>query len=158
MMNRLTRLLGSMVVVLLLSACEGPGEEAQPDSGAMLYQQHCAACHGDDGAGRGNVFPPLAGSEWLRLPPEKLAEVVLRGVAGPVIVAGRRYNGQMPAQRHLDDATLARLLNQITRQWGGAAVARFDAALVAQVRQSVGDAGPLRGPELDALLSALTPG
>jgi len=45
------------------------------ESGAAIYRQHCASCHGDDGAGGGpagrNLKPPPGNLVWLSDMPEK---------------------------------------------------------------------------------------
>jgi thiosulfate dehydrogenase len=38
-----------------------PSGSPNPQRGAALYAQKCAACHASDGDGRSNVFPPLWG-------------------------------------------------------------------------------------------------
>ena len=38
-----------------------PSEPPNPQRGAALYAQKCAACHGSNGGGQSNVFPPLWG-------------------------------------------------------------------------------------------------
>ncbi|HEX3370593.1 MAG TPA: c-type cytochrome [Candidatus Cybelea sp.] len=38
-----------------------PSESPNPQRGAVLYAQKCAACHRSNGGGQSNVFPPLWG-------------------------------------------------------------------------------------------------
>lgn len=73
-------LLGS--VVGLQSAQEQPVKKVpvappNPPSGATLYKQHCAVCHGDDLKGTGPVPPPY------RLPPN-------------LTTMARRHGGKFP--------------------------------------------------------------
>lgn len=42
-------------------------EQPAPSSGAQLYKQHCAVCHGNDGKGNG---PPPATSVFKESPPD----------------------------------------------------------------------------------------
>lgn len=91
--------------------------------GASTYAQ-CAACHQPTGAGIPSAFPPLAGhvpslyaAEGGR---EYLAKLVLYGLMGQVTIEGASYNGVMPANAHLDDASLAAALNHILHAWGNA--------------------------------------
>lgn len=73
------------------------------------YLLHCSGCHGSDGAGnrRGRI-PPLAGriGNFLALP------------------AGRAFIVQVPGVNAsgLDDASIARLMNWMIPQLGGASV------------------------------------
>jgi mono/diheme cytochrome c family protein len=39
--------------------------------GELLYKANCASCHRRDGRGEPGLFPPLAGSEWVGLPPAR---------------------------------------------------------------------------------------
>lgn len=81
--------------------------------GAKTYGK-CAGCHGADGKGDGANFPPLAGSEWVTGEnTEALAMIILNGVAGPINVAGRTWNGAMPAQGPLSAKELATLMTYL---------------------------------------------
>ncbi|MCL4771382.1 MAG: c-type cytochrome, partial [Burkholderiaceae bacterium] len=75
--------------------------------GKALFAAQCAACHQATGQGLPGVFPPLAGSEWVTGEPRVLANILLHGVTGPITVAGKSYEGAMPAFRQLGDAELA---------------------------------------------------
>ena len=63
-------------------------------SGAEVYQETCAMCHGKDGRGTPGVFPPLL-SEWAA-DEVVLANIILRGVVGEIYVSGARYASAMP--------------------------------------------------------------
>lgn len=103
--------------------------------GAAIYAARCAACHQANGAGLPGVFPPLAGSEWVRGPASTLTAAVLHGINGPLTVKGSAYNGAMPAfGAQLPDAELAAVLTHIRQQWGNGA-APVSADEVAAVRQ-----------------------
>lgn len=80
-------------------------------SGATLFAQQCASCHGPNGQGISGTFPPLAGSEWVTGKVSVPARIVLHGLEGPIEVGGQRYNGVMPAfGGRLSDAEVAGLL------------------------------------------------
>lgn len=111
-------LLPLLLLALLLVACDDgrppPGELAQ---GQEPYLRWCAQCHGNQGEGKPPAFPPLAGSEWLDLPDEALALIVLYGLRGEIEVAGRSYNGYMPPMQHLRDADIADLIGYMLLTW-----------------------------------------
>lgn len=92
------------------------GESAQvPDdaarSGATLFAQQCASCHGQNGQGVSGAFPPLTGSEWVTGDVSVLARIVLHGLEGPLEVDGERYDGVMPAfGTRLSNPEVAKLL------------------------------------------------
>jgi len=79
--------------------------------GKQLYTT-CAACHGPEGKPLVPVFPPLAGSEWVKGPKENLIRIQLRGITGPIKVAGKEYNSVMPPST-FDDQQIADVLNYV---------------------------------------------
>ena len=61
---------------------------------------HCATCHQSSGSGTPGIYPPLnvAGNPWL-VDDERLIKVVLKGLWGPLEIAGQRLaptNGVPP--------------------------------------------------------------
>lgn len=60
-------------------------------SGAKMFFQICASCHGADGKGIDGLAPPLMGSEHVKNT-ERLALIMLHGLEGPVHVNGEEYN------------------------------------------------------------------
>lgn len=124
------RRLASLVALATLAVA---GSAAAQD-GATIYKR-CAACHLADGSGVPGAFPPLkadvrslatttAGRRYLAL-------VVIRGVSGPITVAGKVYRGTMPAQGGLNDAQVASVLNHVVR---GSSAKTFTAAEIAGYR------------------------
>ncbi|MCC6714194.1 MAG: c-type cytochrome, partial [Gammaproteobacteria bacterium] len=68
------------------------------DAGKAAFLANCAACHQPEGAGLPGAFPPLAGSDFLQKnSPEKIAEFVLKGYSGKLVVNNVEYNNVMPA-------------------------------------------------------------
>lgn len=95
---------------------------AKAPSGADLFHTQCTSCHQSNGQGLAGQYPPLAGNPDLfrdRLFP---VYVLLNGLAGPITVKGKRYNGQMPPFAHLSDAEIAALINHLRTAWGNAAL------------------------------------
>ncbi len=89
-------------------------------AGEKLYNTHCGACHQRNGLGDGNRFPPLAESEWVNGDLRTLIDIVINGVPEDqdLTVNGKRYNGIMPPNRHLDDATVAQIISYIRQSFG----------------------------------------
>lgn len=105
-------------LVLGLSACDSDQPPQELAEGQEPYLRHCASCHGNQGEGKPPAFPPLAGSEWMELPSEALALIILYGLRGEIEVAGRTYRGYMPPMQHIGDADIAALLGFTERAWG----------------------------------------
>lgn len=106
-----------MIVAVLVGCGEAPQTAPGDDSGQSAFARYCAACHGRQGQGRPPAFPPLAGSEWLSLPPEALSAIIVLGLRGEIEVAGQTYFGYMPPMRHIDDQGVAAIVRHIKRQW-----------------------------------------
>ena len=88
--------------------------------GKQLYGAKCAACHQGSGLGVAGVFPPLAASEWVLGDEKILANILLHGVNGEMIVKGNKYNGAMPPWKSLSDDELAAVLTYIRSDWANA--------------------------------------
>jgi mono/diheme cytochrome c family protein len=90
-------------------------------AGEKLYVQHCAACHGDNGAGKG-PYPALAGNRALTLAaPVNAIRVVLNGGFAPGTRGNPRPYGMPPFGHVLDDTQVATLLSYLRASWGNAA-------------------------------------
>lgn len=89
----------------LLKGKEAPGQVA--------YNRYCGTCHMPGGQGDGNRYPPLFGSEWVSGPKQRLIELVLNGMSGPIKVRGKSYDGVMPAHSFLNDQQVADILTFI---------------------------------------------
>ncbi len=155
--NRLITALSLAVMwAVLLTGC-GPqhGIEGELAPGQEPYLRFCASCHGNAGEGRPPAFPPLAGSEWMELPEEVLALIVIYGLRGEIEVAGQTYRGYMPPMQHINDEQLAALIGFTVRAWGDREpdLAPED---VAALRQRFGRRSPLEGREgVEAIMAEL---
>ena len=93
----------------LLVLCASTWVQAAPD-GAALFNQHCAACHQEQGQGTVGLAPALQGAHWQALGRDRdyLPHVLVHGLSGSIVVNGERHAGSMPAfGAQLDDASLA---------------------------------------------------
>ena len=95
------------------------GAAAMAAHGRVVYETVCGLCHGNDGLGKPNQAPPLAGSEWVAKDAASLARVPLAGLNGPIQVKGLEWNLAMaPMGAGLSDADLAAVLSYIRTSWG----------------------------------------
>jgi mono/diheme cytochrome c family protein len=109
----------SLILLLLLAACDRGEPPSGPADGEVVYGRMCAVCHGFDGEGRPPAFPPLARSEWVTDDDERLIGIVLDGLSGEIMVRGERYNGLMIGfRKQLSDEEIAAVLSYIRSSWG----------------------------------------
>ena len=125
-----------------------PAAPRAPRTGAQIFSSTCAACHQPQGEGT-NVYPPLAGSEWVNGPESRLLRIVLHGLTGDVEVQGQVYNGAMPAWGpSLTDADIAAVTTYIRASFGNQSLP-ITAAMVAETRAAnAGRTTPWTMPEL----------
>lgn len=106
--NRLVIFIGlllGLTAAAMAAPGSTPGSATSAVSGAQLYQQHCAACHGD--SGHGGVGVPLALASFLNSVDDRyLRETIRHGRPGRV----------MPAFTRLSAAELEAIVSHI-RSW-----------------------------------------
>ena len=97
--------------------------------GAEIYSRegHCGTCHQPDGKGLPEAgFPPIAGTKWVNGDPERLIKLTLKGLLGPIEVAGKQYPGQVPMtpfELLLNDKEIAAVLTYVCNSFGNKASA-----------------------------------
>ncbi len=107
------------------------------DSGAGLYEKHCAACHGAQGQGVAGAYPALAGNRAVQLAdPVNLVQIVLRGGYAPVTRSNPQPYGMPPYLVLLADAEVAALLTYVRSAWGNQAAPVSELA-VGQLRSGL---------------------
>ena len=104
--------------------------------GKTQYEMLCGACHNSNGKGAdAGAGPPLAASEWVQGDPERLVQVILHGMEGPVRVLDKTYNLAMPPQgAALTDEQIVAISNYVRSSWGNQE-SLIDAKLVKEARQ-----------------------
>jgi mono/diheme cytochrome c family protein len=105
-------------VMGVASAANAPKSKAeQIQAGHKLFTSICAACHQPTGLGRPNVFPPLAGSDFLNADKKRAMSIVIFGRQGEVVVNGLKYNNSMPSFP-LGDQDIANVLTYVYNSFG----------------------------------------
>jgi mono/diheme cytochrome c family protein len=109
---------------------------------------HCATCHGENGKGAiEGIYPPLNDNEWVMGNEDRLIKMVLKGIWGPIEVAGKQYDptkGLPPMtgfEGILTDAEIAAVITYTRIQFGNKKVLSriVDPADIARVREEVKD-------------------
>ena len=90
-------------------------------SGGLGYVQFCSTCHGTDGRGVSDLFPPLAGNSSIQSQdPASVIHVLLSGwVSAKTVQYPRAFD--MPGFRALTDGELADIATFIRSSWGNRA-------------------------------------
>jgi len=107
-----------MLIVLLgiIWGCQS-GEKTY-NEGAMLYEQHCANCHMEDGTGLEELYPPLAKSDMLESLGASTACIIRNGLEGEIRVNGTVYNNKMLPIETLSAVEMTNIINYINNAWG----------------------------------------
>lgn len=163
MHRTLTTLMVALVATTLTAAFAQPASSDPSfdwvERGRSVYNQHCSACHGPEGAGIPSAFPPLAAHVPDLLTPEGgsgyLIDTLLYGLQGAIEVNGAAYNGAMPAWPQLSDEDIAAVLNHIATSWGNADALPADTVLFAPTDVAPERDKDLTGADVLALRTAL---
>ena len=92
--------------------------KASVDRGKEIYIAQCMSCHMDHGQGIEEVYPPLAGSDYLMADARRAIRTVVQGLAGEILVNKKTYNLDMVGFPHLSDQEVSDVLNYIRNSWG----------------------------------------
>ncbi len=107
-----------------------------PSAGETVYEMACLPCHQPEGKGLPGVYPPLAGSEWVRGDASHLIRFVLHGLTGPITVANQNFGAPgsvaMPSMAGLSDEQIADVLTYVRGEFG----ANSSAVTPDQVKQT----------------------
>ena len=87
--------------------------------GRRLFTSICSACHQPTGQGLPNVFPPLAGSDFLNSDKNRAIKTVINGRQGEIVVNGLKFNNSMP-KFPLSDEDIAAALTFVYNSFGNA--------------------------------------
>jgi mono/diheme cytochrome c family protein len=93
--------------------------------GVAIYGTVCKTCHGEDGNGITSLAPPLNKSEIVNGNKVTMISILLKGLSGPVKIAGHLYkspeiSGEMPGfadNKDFTDDDLAQVMNFVRRSW-----------------------------------------
>ena len=97
--------LGLALVIAPVSAAQPADDTVSFEQGLQLYQEHCALCHGESGAGDRPTFPALSGNDQLR---------------DAVLIVGNIHQGTdtMPPFPDLAAAEIGSVTTYVRNAWG----------------------------------------
>jgi mono/diheme cytochrome c family protein len=96
---------------------DGPKSKAERIQLGRRLFTICAACHQPTGRGLPNMFPPLAGSDFLNADKSRAIKIVIYGRQGEVVVNGMKFNNNMPSFP-LTDQDIANVLTFVYNSFG----------------------------------------
>ncbi len=101
------------------------------DAGKRIYKDRCASCHGDEGQGKSEDFPALAGNRTVTMAnPTNLISLILKGGFAPATAGNPRPHGMPPFYHLLTDADIANVASYVRSSWGNAAPALTELDMV----------------------------
>ncbi len=92
-------------------------EQNLQQPGKEIYADFCIQCHGANGKGDGQNFPPLDGSDWLTKKRTQSIHVVKFGQSGAIVVNKKKFNNVMP-EMGLSNQEVADVMNYVMNSWG----------------------------------------
>lgn len=114
-------------------------DSAVHERGLAIFNLTCVACHGVDGKGVPETFPPLDGSDWVTGDPTRITKIVLHGLMGEIKVGEHTFNSVMaPLGPALDDQQISDVITYVRQTWSNDAEA-VSPDLVKKVRRETAD-------------------
>jgi nitrite reductase (NO-forming) len=108
-----------IITIAIISQSFYQGTNASIQNGKNVYDTYCISCHMENGNGLESAFPSLVKTGNLG-DKNRLVKIVTKGIRGPIVVKGAKYNAEM-AVFDLSDKEVADVLNFIRNSWGNKA-------------------------------------
>jgi len=105
-------------------------------SGEKIFAARCASCHQANGLGIEGQFPPLVASEWVSADPRVIANIILKGLKGEILVNGVKYGTSAAvnmAAVPISDREIANVSTYVRQAWGNTS-AEVSEDLVSEIR------------------------
>ena len=113
--------LGLLFIMAMVASCQSDEQvefNRYYSGGSVLYLAHCQNCHGEKGEGLQALIPPLTDTVFLKQNRSSLACYLKNGLKGKLSIAGREFEGEMPAAADLSPIEVAKVLTYITNSFG----------------------------------------
>lgn len=108
------------ILVVLCAAAFVSVQAQDKAKGQKLYNEYCKTCHQETGKGLGSVYPPIAGSDYIKTKSKaEIIKAVTGGLKGEITVNGKKFNGVMaPLPAKYTDQDVADILTYVYNSWG----------------------------------------
>jgi mono/diheme cytochrome c family protein len=95
---------------------------ASSDLGATVYKAKCESCHGKNGEGLADAYPPMAGNPAVLLNPSaSIVRMIVEGGFGAATSGNPRPYGMPPFGQSLSPLEIAAVITHIRSSWGNQA-------------------------------------
>ncbi|UTW63615.1 cytochrome c [bacterium SCSIO 12741] len=112
-MKRISILLAVVTSLgLMLGSCFNGTREY----GKEMYMTHCSNCHGIEGDGLQELYPPLKNSDYLLSHQDQLACIIRYGLHDTIQVNGVEFNMGMTPIPVLSDIDIHNVINYLSRE------------------------------------------
>lgn len=112
-----------LFILLSLDLDQSKPPPAVMEKGKAIYGKECLSCHQPDGLGVQGMNPPLAQTEWVLGPKNRLINIVVNGLTDPIEIDGDTFHNPMPPHPHLTDQEVADVLTYVRNSFGNKASA-----------------------------------
>ncbi|MFC0319164.1 MULTISPECIES: c-type cytochrome [Olivibacter] len=109
------------LIASVMNACQGEQEIKKAQfftNGKSLFATKCANCHGSEGEGLGNLYPPLTDTTFLYTMRKELPCIVKYGLHEELTIENRKFDTEMPANPTLTDQEIAYILTYVGNSFG----------------------------------------
>ena len=121
-LDAMARYLATIAVIEEPPARQRPASAEMMAAGTKVYEQHCAACHGDRGQGVSGMYPALAGNRAVTLASHiNLVQQIRRGGFLPTTAGNPQPFGMPPYGQILNNDEIAAVATFLRQSWGNAA-------------------------------------
>lgn len=107
---------GIAMGAFLFSSCTQPGPDTR--IGENIYRAQCGSCHGQNGTGFRELYPPLGNSAYLGSHVRDLPCLIRTGVTGSIVTSDGSLNQRMPAFPSLTVRDSVELITYLQVRWG----------------------------------------
>lgn len=85
--------------------------------GEILYGNFCASCHGEQGEGFRDLYPPVANSDYFQQHQLETACIIRYGMEKEIVVNGKTFEQPMSALTQLNPVEICNIINFISHNW-----------------------------------------
>lgn len=122
MKSKITSVLYKMLLpVTFVVLCITPLTGKEAEKGEQLYLANCGKCHGREGKGFLQLYPPLEKSHFFTDDIKQLPCIIRYGLKGELEINGKRFNGIMPPNKRISPEEMTTLISHLQKRWGNGA-------------------------------------